>query len=354
MSTSLAVLIRQIPRYYRLLRLFRFFVYHPYIYISILEDVLGKFLIRRSWTRPRNIVLKLDSKCNAHCAFCYAERDRKSRVKRADLKTWCSVIDQARELGCYTVTLSGGEPTINPDLPLLVRYATKKGMLAFTTSNGIATTPELIDALAEAGLAALSFSCHGPEEFHDKVVGVPGAFKKLLRSAAYAAKKPSIVCRVSHVLTRQSIREGYYKYVWELMKPLNIRTISILPICINSEDDTCLLNHEEQRVLDEFTKNDFVSTDLKNYSVPLCPAAREDLFVNEFGEVQPCPFIPISFGNLFEEPMQNIFIRMQRDTMFAKQSNICMPARDREFIARYLKPAFAHGNLPVRWDKLCA
>lgn len=352
MSTALPVLVRQIPRYYRLLRLFRFFVHHPYIYASIFRDVVGKFFIRHDWVRPRNVVLKLDSKCNARCVFCYAQNDVKGSKERNGLEKWCSVIDQARELGCYTVTLSGGEPTINPDLPFLIRYATRKKMLAFTTTNGIAATPGLIDRLAGEGLAALSFSCHGPEAFHDRVVGVPGAYRNLVRSAAYAAKNPSLVCRVSHVLTRESARKGYYRDVWEVMKPLGIRTLSILPVCINSEDDTSLLDPQELDILDAFTENDFVSTDLKNYSVPLCPAAREDLFISDFGEVQPCPFIPISFGNVFEESMKEIFIRMQRHAMFAVQSGVCMPARDREFIARYIKPAIAQGDLPVRWDRL--
>lgn len=294
----------------------------------------------------------MTSRCNARCEFCYASDDYLEEGHNVAKEAWQKIIDDAKDIGCYTVVLSGGEPSINPDLPAMVDYVTKKKMLAFTTSNGISIKPKLIDELVDAGLAALDFSLHGPAEHHDKVVGVKGAHDKLIESAVYAATKKSLVVRVSHVITKESLRNGWWKIIWEKMNLLGVRQISLLPICMNSDDDSDLLNQDELDALDEIAKLPYVSMDTKNYSTPKCPAAREDLFINEFGEVQPCPFIPISFGNVYEEPMKDIFLRMQDHQMFNPQSNVCMPARDKKFINKYIKPALQAKKQPTAIDSL--
>lgn len=345
-------LLSQFPRYYRLAKLFRFFIHHKYIYLSILRDLYEKNFKDLDWIKPRNAVLKLDSRCNAKCKFCYASKDSSLSEKSLSFEQWRTVIDQVKEIGCYTAVLSGGEPLINPYLVDIVKYVVKKRMLPFTTTNGIAFSVELIKELESAGLCAISFSVHGPEEHHDAVVGVKGAFKKQIENAAFTAKHTSIICRVSHVLTKESIQNEWYKEIWDIMRPLGVRTISLLPVCINSEDDTALLDKREQSILDEYAKNDFVSMDLKNYSKLLCPAAKEDLFINNFGEVQPCPFIPISFGNILKEPIREIFIRMQNHPMFEKDYSVCMPARDIPFINKYIKPVFKSNEIPLNIKKI--
>jgi MoaA/NifB/PqqE/SkfB family radical SAM enzyme len=220
-------------------------------------------------------------------------------------------------------------------------------MIPFTTTNGVAVKPEILLKLDKSGLCALNFSVHGVGKDHDAAVGIPGAYEGLLEAAKFCTSKTKIICIANHVLTNESVRCGWYDRIWDIMRPIGFRAFNILPICVNSPDTSVLLNPEGVNVLDQLAAQSHILMDTKNYSKPLCPAALEDLFVNNFGQVQPCPFIPISFGNVRDEPLKEIFLRMQQHEMFKKRRSVCMPARDKDFIAKYILPAFEHEKLPV-------
>lgn len=348
---SVSGLYSNFLRYYHAAKIFRFFRHHLYIYPTIFSDLLGKKLHLSSYHKPRNIVLKLHSACNAKCSFCYAQKDYRSSQKMLYLDAWKNVIDQAKELGCYSVTLSGGEPLIYKGLVDLVEYIRSKKMIPFTTTNGLSSHYDLFRQLDKAGLCALNFSIHGPPEHHDSIMGVPGAFEKLIEAGRFCAANTKIICIVNHVFTKSSARNGWYQWVWDKMEPLGFRALNLLPICISCPDTSDLLGPEDLKLFDELAKKPYIIMDTKNYSKPICPAAREDLFVNNFGMVQPCPFIPISFGNVREESLKDIFLRMQNHKMFAELRSVCMPARDENFISEYILPAFKRGNLPapIEW-----
>jgi len=340
-------LLSELNRYFCAAKIFRFFIHHPYIYVPLFRDMVEKHFRLRSYLRPRNIVLKLSSRCNARCRFCYARQESKQDRPELNYQQWTSVIDSARRLGCYTVTFSGGEPSIYPQILDLIRYVRKRRMLPFTTTNGIGVSPERLKAFEAAGLCALNFSIHGPREVHDSVVGVPGAYDKMIRGATYCAQHTRIVCIANHVITRDSVRNGWYKEIWAKMEPLGVRAFNVLPICASSADKSDLLEPEDLAVYHELAKDPKVIMDTKNYSKPRCPAAREDLLVNNYGEVQPCPFIPVTFGNVLDRSLEELFLAMQRHAMFRRQSSVCMPAEDHDFIDRYIVPAFASESLPA-------
>lgn len=340
-------MFEQVLRYYNSAKIFRFFINHKYIYKSILRDLYEKWFHSSLYTKPRNIVLKLHSACNANCRFCYAQKDLKLKTGLLSVEEWKKVIDQAKKLGCYTVTLSGGEPLIYPQLIDLIMYIKSKKMLAFTTTNGIVINHDIIKKMEKAGLCAINFSLYGPSDYHDWLTGVRGSFDKIVKYGEYCAKKTNIICIVNHVVTKESIKNKLYEFVWELMKGKGFRALNLLPICVSSPDKSDLLDIDELQLFDKLAKKPYVLMDTKNYSKLMCPAGREDLFVNDYGGVQPCPFLPISFGNIRHESLKNIFLKIQNHKMFREERNICMPARDHEFIDDYIIPTFKTGKLPV-------
>lgn len=340
-------MLTQLKRYYNGARIFRFFIHHAYIYPSIFKDLFLKTVTRPARTRPRNIVLKLSARCNAHCRFCYAQSEGGAHGPEMSLDEWKNVIDQSRALGCYTVTLSGGEPLIYPHLLELVRYIRGRRMIPFTTTNGLAASEELLSELDRAGLCALNFSIHGPRDAHDAIVGVPGAFDNIVAMGEYCARKTRIVAVVNHVLTRESAREGWHLELWDMLRPKGFRALNLLPVCAGGPDTSDLLDAHGLEVLDSAALRPDVLMDTKNYAKPLCPAARDDLLVNNHGEVQPCPFIPVTFGNVRNAPVRDLFYNMQAHPMFEEERGYCMPARDAAFIQKYIVPAFEHERLPA-------
>lgn len=94
-------------------------------------------------------------RCNLSCTYCN-EYDKTSDPVPTD--TMLRRIDKLTELGTSIITFSGGEPTLHPDLDLLIRRVRERGAIATLITNGYLLTPERIRKLNAAGLDYLQIS----------------------------------------------------------------------------------------------------------------------------------------------------------------------------------------------------
>jgi len=83
-------------------------------------------------------------------------------------------IDKLGALGTSIITFSGGEPTLHPDLDLLVGRVRAQGAIATIITNGYLLTPERIKRLNAAGLDYLQISIDNvqPDEVSKKSLKV--------------------------------------------------------------------------------------------------------------------------------------------------------------------------------------
>jgi MoaA/NifB/PqqE/SkfB family radical SAM enzyme len=100
-------------------------------------------------------------RCNLSCSYC-SEYDKVSDPIPTEIlqeRLW-----KLKSLGTFGVSLTGGEPTLHPQLPDLIRKCRKLGF--FRTgmiSNGFLLQPQLIEALNVAGLQEMQISIDGVE-----------------------------------------------------------------------------------------------------------------------------------------------------------------------------------------------
>ena len=94
-------------------------------------------------------------RCNLDCAYCN-EYDKTSMP--VPLETMLRRIDHLADLGTTIITLSGGEPTLHPDLDAIIRRIHNRGAIATLITNGLLLTPDRIRALNRAGLDYLQIS----------------------------------------------------------------------------------------------------------------------------------------------------------------------------------------------------
>jgi MoaA/NifB/PqqE/SkfB family radical SAM enzyme len=100
-------------------------------------------------------------RCNLSCAYC-SEYDKVSDPIPTEILE--ERLQKLKSLGTFGVSLTGGEPTLHPQLPHLIRKCRELGF--FRTgmiSNGFLLRPELIEALIEAGLQEMQLSIDGVE-----------------------------------------------------------------------------------------------------------------------------------------------------------------------------------------------
>ena len=93
----------------------------------------------------------------------------------------CRVLEMIRrDARCPSVSFTGGEPTLRPGLPRLVRHAKGLGLAVNLISNGQLLDDRLAGELADAGLDSAQLSLEGPDAaLHDALVGRAGAFARL-------------------------------------------------------------------------------------------------------------------------------------------------------------------------------
>jgi len=110
-------------------------------------------------------------RCNLACTYCN-EFDKHSPP--VPTSAMLRRIDKLGALGTSIVTFSGGEPTLHPDLDLLIRHVRKQGAIATIITNGYLLTPERIKRLNAAGLDYLQISIDNvqPDEVSKKSLKV--------------------------------------------------------------------------------------------------------------------------------------------------------------------------------------
>jgi len=157
------------PLIYRAMRGWLF----PYVRSRILP---GDF-------HPIIAYLFTEYKCNLDCHYCWAYDNR---VKGMTEDVARRSIDWLRDSGAGVLALMGGEPLLRPQfVHKVVYYGTKKGFWVYLPTNGRLLHPEVIDRLADAGVAALNLAVDGL----DSKPSLPKALVPIRRNFDYLVKK---------------------------------------------------------------------------------------------------------------------------------------------------------------------
>ena len=94
-------------------------------------------------------------RCNLACTYCNEYDDFSPPV---DIDLMFARVDKLAELGTSIVTISGGEPTLHPQLDSIINRIRMNGMIAGLITNGYFLTPNRIEKLNRAGLQHLQIS----------------------------------------------------------------------------------------------------------------------------------------------------------------------------------------------------
>lgn len=140
---------------------------------------------RESFDEPKCFDILLNYNCSAKCLFCSQDFEWRKEPNDLPFEKAVEFMYMAYKNGYRRLGFTGGEPTIRPELPKLIALAKKIGYgYVRIQTNGIRIADyEYSKLLRDAGLTFVKYSIHGHNaELHDKLVAVPGAFDKCLKS----------------------------------------------------------------------------------------------------------------------------------------------------------------------------
>jgi sulfatase maturation enzyme AslB (radical SAM superfamily) len=101
-------------------------------------------------------------KCNIDCHYCWAYDNR---VKGMTEDTARRAIDWLHETGCRVLALMGGEVLLRPDFAhKVVYYGAKKGFWVYLPTNGRLMRKDVIDRVADAGVATVNLAVDSVED----------------------------------------------------------------------------------------------------------------------------------------------------------------------------------------------
>ena len=141
---------------------------------------LPSHLLQFSADKKPVVVWNCTRQCNLRCVHCYAAATCRPAPDELDGDEARAMIDDIGRFGSPVILLSGGEPTMRPDLLALIAHARAAGLRAVISTNGTLITRPLAEKLAQKGLSYVGVSLDGLKTVHDKFRGVTGAFQQAL------------------------------------------------------------------------------------------------------------------------------------------------------------------------------
>ncbi len=154
---------------------------------------------------PRGLI-RINGHCNMSCAFCFVDRT----VPDIELETLRDEIAKMARGGTRHLVISGGEPTIHPELPELLRFARSLGAFDVIEmqSNGVKCADlDYARELVAAGLNKVTFSLHSVDPEHsDRITRLPQAFGKTVRSI-HNFRRLGVLTQIAHVITKSNYQE---------------------------------------------------------------------------------------------------------------------------------------------------
>jgi radical SAM protein with 4Fe4S-binding SPASM domain len=187
--------------------------------------------------------LVLTYNCDNRCNWCYANSNNLKEKQSFPEQYEEGTLNLLESLGLKKVILIGGEPTLYPNLPNLLRKFENTGIEIGLVSNGRKLSDyKFAKELKDSGLKAMSISFSGYcSNVQDKLTGISGSFDEAMAGLENAL---SAGLRVSSntVITRDNIGE-LEKIVDVLGNKVRNMTWNFCGVCLSEDSNNKSMLH---------------------------------------------------------------------------------------------------------------
>lgn len=179
---------------------------------------------------PIHLILYVTSRCNLRCEHCFYWRKLNKGKKELSLEEMKKI---SRSMGrLLWLALTGGEPFLRSDLADIARiFVENNGVRHISIpTNGVFTERivEQVERMLKENpetTLTVTVSCDGLEEMHDKIRGMKGAFKALVKTVGELKKLKrrykNLGVSIVMTFTRTNQKEfgKAYEYLRDGLKP---------------------------------------------------------------------------------------------------------------------------------------
>lgn len=254
--------------------------------------------------RPEGVTFELTYSCNLRCVHCY---NPTHRALPHELTTGevCALLNQIADLGVLTVTFTGGEPSVRPDIGDILRHARRQGLMIHLMTNATRITTSFTDLLREVGVSQVNVSIYGATEaVYERMTGVPGSYRQfrqgLLNLAA--AKLPVVVRMPVTTINHEEIQACR-----QLVESLHMKFQYCLEIMTTITGDPTPLQYRlapEEKVRIDQEMLPYQGTPASEESCQAnqpfieCACGQSRFAITPYGEMNICTAFPLPRYNL--------------------------------------------------------
>ena len=301
---------------------------------------------------PHKVDVALTYSCNNDCPHCYNDPDRFD-LGSLPTEQWRAVLDRLAEVGVPHIIFTGGEASLHPGLPELVRHAKSLGQTVGLNTNARRFAKgDYAARLADAGLDHVQVTLESNRaEIHDAMVAA-NAFRQTVAGieAAFAAGLHTIT---NTTITR--LNADHLEETIAFLHELGIRTFAMNgmihsgggdanPDALPPEAYPPILVRVREAA--EELEMKFLWYTVTAYcemspvelevGAKRCNAGEYSMCVEPNGDVLPCQSYYVSAGNILRDPWPQIwkgalfrsFREREEDPVFAGLPEMCHECPD--------------------------
>ncbi len=274
---------------------------------------------------PGLVSWNVTARCGLRCPHCYIDARPEGGGGEMDTAEGLSLIDEIAALNPRAMlVLSGGEPLLRPDLPTLIRRANGRGMTVVVGTSGVLLDESMVRTLLACGVAGIGVSLDAadPAE-HDRFRGMPGAWQRTVQGLL-ACQRHGLTFQVQTTVT--TANHGQLPEILDLACALGARVFNLFfLVCTGrgqSMSDITPEQYEETLRWLARTGGNYRGMLVRARCAPhlrriaaeadpaspllmedgsRCLAASSYCRVLPDGTVTPCPYMPVSAGNVREK-----------------------------------------------------
>ncbi|MHB1346017.1 MAG: radical SAM protein [Candidatus Humimicrobiaceae bacterium] len=296
---------------------------------------------------PSHAQIGVTNACPQNCRYCYNKNRKGELLSTVQIK---KIIQELKKMGVFWLGLTGGEPLLNKDIVEIIKSAGDDcAIKLFTTGSNL--TKQFAEDLKKAGLLYVSISLdHWEEEKHDNIRGYVGAFRTAL-NAIEIFKNIGVHVSVSSVISREMIQKNQVQEFLRFLISLNVHEAWLSETKPTVEafwnEDAVITEEERQSLIkmqDKYNKEGKITINYLGHFEGGehfgCNAGNKMVYIDAFGEVSPCVFTPMTFGNVRDNSVNAVFLKMKENF---PSENRCFINKNYELLKKYYK-----GQSPIK------
>lgn len=275
---------------------------------------------------PRIISWNITLRCPLKCAHCYVDAGDTEADGVLTTEEAFSVIDQIRMTGKPVVVLSGGEPLLRKDIHTIARYGTEQGLRMVMGTSGYLIDQKAAVNLKRAGIRAVAISLDSKDPaIHDSFRGLEGVWERAVKAIGYC-RDAGIAVQINMSVMRSAISD--VDGVIGLGTSLGVRDYQLFfPVPTGRARQIEPRSPEEyeeliRQILIRYRDSDLnirptCAPQFRRIAHELgitnpawgrgCLAGITYCRIYANGEVTPCPYLPVSAGNVRTTPFSEIW-----------------------------------------------